>query len=145
MRLSVPALILAVFAILPQLPAQAQRSAPLSALRSARYQKATEVTTSGTVQSIQAESGSGLAKGSYLVLQAPPLTLTVNLAGLPVALAPFQAGDQVQVTGSLVTINGKQVLLARQIQADGQTLVLRSLHGFGIHPYIEKQPQGGQQ
>lgn len=147
MRRSFPALIIAVFALLSslQLPAHAQQSRPFSAMRSARYQKATEVTTSGTVQSIQAESNSGLPKATYLVLQAPPLTLTVNLGMLSVANAPFKVGDQIQATGSLVTINGQQILLARQIQSAGQTLTLRSQSGLVVRPSMGTATEGGQQ
>jgi hypothetical protein len=123
----------------------AQQAASLSAMRIVRYDKSTEVATSGTIQSIQAQADSTLPKGAYVTLLAPPLTLNVQIGALSAAKAPFKVGDQVQITGSIVTINGKQVLLARQIQTASETITVRSLHGLVIKPDIADQTQGGQQ
>lgn len=125
--------------------AEAQQSAAISAARLTKYNKATEVVTSGIVQSIQTDVDSALPKGTYIVLQASPLTLNVQLAALSEAKVPFKVGDQVQVTGSLIAVNGKQVLLARQIESASQVLLLRSQHGLIIRPYLTDRTQGGQQ
>jgi hypothetical protein len=133
------------FVIAAEPAAWAQQSAAISAARLTKYNKGTEVVTSGIVQSIQTGIDSSSPKGTYMVLQASPLTLNVQLAALSQARVPFKTGDQVQVTGSLIAVNGKQILLAREIQFNGQVLLLRSQHGLVIRPYLNDQTQGGQQ
>lgn len=124
---------------------QAQTTAPTS-IRTSRYDKAAEVVTSGTIISISAQSDSTtVLRGTYLGLQAGPLTLNVHMGLYSASAIPFKAGDQVKVTGSLVTVNGKQVLLARQVQSANQALTVRGPNGFVLHAPSTNRTQGEQQ
>jgi hypothetical protein len=47
---------------------------------------------------------------------------------------PFTSGESVKLTGMVVTINDKQVLLVRTIQMGDRTITVRNEHGFLVYP-----------
>jgi hypothetical protein len=115
-------------------------------LRMGQYNKASEVVVTGTIQSIQTEDGtSSLPRGTYLTLLSPPLTLNVQMGLFGAASIPFKAGDSVSVTGSLMTVNGAQILLARLVQSSTHSITVRSKHGFIVRPQPVGQTSGGLQ
>jgi hypothetical protein len=105
-----------------------------SALRMGRYDKAAEVVDSGTITSIGAQKTGSLPRGTYVSLRAGAVTLNVQMGLYAPANIPFAVGDQVQVTGSLMSVNGQQIVLARQVQSSSKTLTVRSAHGFVLRP-----------
>jgi hypothetical protein len=109
-----------------------------------RYDKSTEVVTSGTIESIQMEK-SATPLGTYIVLKAAPLTLNVHMGLYSANSIPFKAGDSVQVTGSLITVDGKQILLARHVQSATQSITVRGPMGIVHRPTEPVAVQGGQQ
>ena len=124
---------------------QIQTAAPVSS-RMGRYDKAAEVVTSGTIVSISAQDNStSMLHGTYLGLQSGPLTLNVHMGLFSANSIPFKAGDQVQVTGSLATVNGKKILLARRVQSANQVLTVRGPNGFVLRAHPATQAQGEQQ
>src|SRR5271155_5357243 len=90
-----------------------------------KYDKATEVTTSGTIQAIERTQDRSTVPGTYVTLQTVPLTFSVHMGMWSAARMPFHVGDQVQVTGSLITVGGKQILLARTVSSASQTIAVR--------------------
>jgi hypothetical protein len=44
------------------------------------------------------------------------------------------AGQQIEVTGVMKTLNDKQVLLVRTVKTGGQTYTIRNQHGFLVPP-----------
>lgn len=120
-------------------PGFQQSTAP--ALRMGRYDKSSEVVNNGTVASIGVQRNGTLPRGTYLVLHSGALTLNVQMGLLSPASVPFAVGDQVQVIGSIASIRGQQVLLARQVQFSGKTLTVRSAHGFVLRPRPASQSQ----
>jgi hypothetical protein len=120
---------------------QLQSSSSAPALRMGRYDKSTEVVVSGTIASIQTQAGS-LPHGTYLSLNSGALAVNVQMGLFSKASIPFSAGNQVQVTGSMITFNGQQILLARQVQSSNQTLVIRTANGFVVRPRPTAQNGG---
>jgi hypothetical protein len=124
---------LAAPAVRSQTSQAAQTLAP--ALRMGRYDKSTEVTSSGTIASIQTQKSTTLPRGAYLVVHSGAVTLNVQMGLFPPGAIPFAAGDQVQVTGSLISTSGGQILLARQVQSASQTITVRTPNGFVLRPH----------
>ncbi len=56
---------------------------------------------------------------------------------------PFHVGDQVQVTGSLITVAGKQMLLARTVSSASQTITVRTTGGQALRPSALASNPGG--
>jgi hypothetical protein len=108
-----------------------------------KYEKATEVTTSGTIKAIARQQDSGTLPGTYLTLQTVPLTLSVHMGMWNASKMPFHVGDQVQVTGSLITVNGKQMLLARTVSSASQIVTVRSTGGQALRPSAAASTTGG--
>lgn len=112
-----------------------QNTSPAPALRMGRYDKSAEVVTSGTIASIQTQKNTVLPRGAYLALHSGALTLNVQMGLFSPGAIPFAVGDQVQVTGSIISTTGGQILLARQVQSASQTLTVRTPNGFVMRPH----------
>ena len=110
--------------------ARAQTTSP-SAKHASNYDPAREVTLSGTAERVIQQKGQGW-QGTHIVMNTDSGAIEVH-AGPADYLArndfSFAPGDKLEVTGSRVTIQGKDVLLAREIKKDGRTLVLRNAQG----------------
>lgn len=120
-------------------------------MRMPRYDTSTVVTIHGTVQEVQEDrmrpggmermgamgqmgnmGRMGSIGGLHLVVKTGKETVTV-LAG-PASFAKdkgfsFTKGDKVEVTGSRVTYNDAEAIIAREIRKGGKTLVLRNEDG----------------
>jgi hypothetical protein len=114
-------------------------------LRMGRYDKSAEVVVSGTIVSIQNQKNTTVPRGTYIVLRSGPLTLNVHMGLFSAGAVPFASGDQVQVTGSMISTSGGQILLARRVQSASQNLMVRSSNGFVVRPHPAPSAQGLQQ
>jgi hypothetical protein len=98
-----------------------------------RYDTSTEVTMSGTVEKVESQIGKMGWKGTHLVVRFDAETLTVHV-GPSNYLArqgfAFAEGDQIEVTGSKMNVEGHDVLVAREIKRDGKLLTLRNRQGI---------------
>jgi hypothetical protein len=121
--------------------ARAQQSKSIDRLP--KYDKATEVTTSGTIRAIERRLDPDSVPGPYITLQTVPLTFPVHMGMFGAAKMPFHVGDQVQVTGSLITVGGKQMLLARTVSSASQTIIVRSTGGQPLRPSALASATGG--
>jgi len=108
-----------------------------------QYDKATEVTTSGTIRAIERQQDLSTVPGTYVTLQTVPLSLSVHMGMWNAAKMPFHVGDQVQVTGSLITVGGKQMLLARTVSSASQTITVRTTGGQPLRPSALASNLGG--
>lgn len=122
--LFVVAMLLLVTAIL----ASAQGGAP----GTRNYDPKTETTVSGTVQQVQQHPGQRGGTGTDLVIQTQHGAVNVYLG--PTAFLSqqgfaFAKGDTLEVTGSKVTRNGQEGIIAREVKQSGETLVLRDANG----------------
>lgn len=96
------------------------------------YDPKTEMTVKGTVQNVQEQAGKGGQMGTHLILKTDSGTLPVHV-GPSVYIAnkhfSFVKGDQIEVLGSKVALDGTETLLAREITKDGKRLILRNSQG----------------
>ncbi|MGB7556769.1 MAG: hypothetical protein WBM04_20555 [Candidatus Korobacteraceae bacterium] len=97
------------------------------------YDPKTEVTVKGTIEDVQQQQGMHGWMGTHLVMKTDSGTLDVHVGPSGYITEnhfSFAKGDAIEVTGSKVTIQNKDALLARQIVKDGKTLVLRNAQGI---------------
>ena len=115
---------LVAFAALPAAQSSVAGEAP--------YDPATEVTLRGTVQEVKEMKN--VVTVTHLVLR------TADHGAVEVHLGPsswvakqsvsFKTGDQIEIIGSRVKYAGSDVIVARQIRKNGQTLTLRDTQGI---------------
>ena len=111
-------------------------------LRMGRYDKSTETTFNGTVVAVQGPSNSKLPRGTYLVVRSGAITWNVHMGLFASKAIPFASGDSVQITGSVISFNGQQILLARQVNSGSKSITVRSTGGFVLRPHPAAQTQG---
>jgi hypothetical protein len=101
------------------------------------YDVKTETTITGAVESVETITGEaarghrGLG-GTHLVVKTATETLEVHVgptAYLTEKKIALTKGDAVEVLGSRVTVDGKPVLVARQIKKGSDTWTLRDTSG----------------
>ena len=100
------------------------------------YNPATETTVTGTVDEIKNLSSPGRGGGGlHLVLAAAtgPIEVHVGPASFVTSKnVTFSKGDALTVIGSKVTIQGQQVMIAREVRKGDQVLTLRDAKGFPL-------------
>jgi hypothetical protein len=100
-----------------------------------RYDPATEVTVTGTVEEVKeldcAECPRG-TQGTHITLQTSDQSLDVHLGPTSyLADQEFTVGknDRIEVTGSKIKEEDAEVILARQVKKGDQTVTLRDAQG----------------
>ena len=111
------------------------------------YNPQTETTISGTVQEVS-HYICGPWAGTYTILSTPQGPVNAQLGPseyLQQQNLRIQPGDQIQVTGSQLNIDGIEVLLARSVTGAGQTVALRNQQGMpmwaGTMGYGRRMPR----
>lgn len=97
------------------------------------YDPKTEATFSGTIEDIQQQPCMGRRPGIHVMLKTQSETIEVCVG--PQAFVQqkgfsFAKGDSIEVVGSRIKFGGKDVVIARQITKDKQTLTLRDAQGI---------------
>jgi hypothetical protein len=137
-------LLLAILAV-PLLAQSERESRPF-------YDIAKEITLTGTVSSVLAKPAAGMLFGSHLVLDTTSGQVDASLGkwGLQGKGAlSVSAGEPVEVTGVMKTINDKQVFIVRTVKASGQVYTIRNQYGVPRSPQSrerasQKAAQGGE-
>jgi len=96
------------------------------------YNPNTETTAKGTVEKVSEIAGRGNWNGIHLNLQADGQTYDVHVGPsyyLSTSDFTFSVGDQIEVTGSKITLNSADALIAREIKKDDKVLTLRNHQG----------------
>jgi len=99
---------------------------------SPKYDPATEAKLKGTVEEFKLVPPSGGKPVGYLTVKSGANTVEVYLGPkkfLDDMGANFKTGDAVEVTGSKVTQDGAELILARQVEKGDDTLILRFKDG----------------
>ena len=125
--------------------AQAQTS--VGPTRPPGYDISKEVTFSGTVSSVLTKHSPGMIMGSHLLLAtiSGPVDASLGVLGLRGRGAlSVAAGQQVEVTGVMKTIQDKQVLLTRSVKVGGQVYTMRNEHGVPVPPQARARAQKGE-
>jgi hypothetical protein len=116
------------------------------------YDIAQEVTLNGTVSSLLTKPSPGMFPGSHLLLAtlSGPVDISLGMFGLRGKGAlSVEAGQQVQVSGVMKTLGGKQVFLARIVTVGShQVYAIRNEHGVPVSPQareraLKRAPQKG--
>ena len=116
-------LALTAFAVLAHLAA---------AQSQATYDPATEAKVKGTVAEMKLDPPTGGKPVAYLVIKSGENKTQIFLCPksfLDEMGATFSPGDDVQITGSKVSQNGVDLILAREVDKSGDTLTLRFKDG----------------
>jgi len=99
------------------------------------YNPKTELTIRGTVESIDRVGYANMSgMGIHLVVKTGNEATEVHLG--PAAFIDksmtFEKGDTVQITGSKVTMVGKTIVIAREVEKAGKVLKLRDENGVPV-------------
>lgn len=97
------------------------------------YDPKNEATITGAVQEVLQQAGRRGWNSTHLVVKTDQETVLVHLG--PSSYLDRQGmklatGDTITVVGSRTTIDGKPVLIAREITSGGKTVVLRDAQGI---------------
>ena len=98
-----------------------------------RYDTATEVTLTGTITKVETHTGRMGWNGTHLVVSFGAETLTVHVGPSNYLIQQgfsFAAGEQIEVTGSRIKLEGNDVLIAREIKRGEKVLRLRNSQGI---------------
>jgi hypothetical protein len=98
-----------------------------------RYDPATEVTVTGTVEEVREIPHGARGPGIHLTLRTDRATYDVHVGPvrfLAEHAIAFAKGDPLRVTGSKVYYGGKDALLAREIKKGEKTVTLRDSRGI---------------
>lgn len=101
----------------------------------ARYDTAAEVTVSGTVEDVRQIGGPGPGTGTHVTLKG--LSETVELALGPswyMAQKKYTLakGDRIETIGAKTQVDGRDVLLVREIKKGSDTMTFRDAKGFPL-------------
>lgn len=128
--------LLCLVPLLPPVHGQAA-AATRDSVRPFSYRLSDEVTLKGTVSNVLTKPAQGMIMGSHLLVSTSSGTVDASLGTFGLGgRDPMQvkAGEQVEMTGIMKTIKGRQVFLTRLVKADNQTYRIRNEHGFLVAP-----------
>ncbi len=109
-----------------------------------RYDITKEVTITGSISSVvkRATPSMKMMPGSHLVVTTSSGTVDASLGRFAMKgknPLSFTAGEQVRLTGVIhTTSTGKEVFMARLVQANGHIYKIRNEHGFAYAPAARK-------
>lgn len=107
---------------------------PVTAQGAALYNVANEVVVRGPVQELQ-EFDCPVSEGdlaSHLMLKTAEGVLQVHLAPVRIMASQklsFAPGDQIEVVGSKIRLNGKNGVIAREVTRGNETFIFRDHEG----------------
>ncbi|MGD0403146.1 MAG: hypothetical protein ABSB66_08105 [Candidatus Acidiferrales bacterium] len=132
--------VLGLFAVLAlcllALPIYAQTAAVTTRpVAPPRYDITKEVKLSGTVSEVVKPTTRGMKSGvgSHLVLKTEKGPVDADLGARAMrgkSAVPVTAGEYVEVTGVMKTMNNKQIFVARLVELNGHVYRIRNEHGF---------------
>ena len=96
------------------------------------YDPKTEVTVKGTIEEVKQYPSKGNSTGTHLMLKTSEGTNDVHVGPswfLSQQKIEFANGNEIEVTGSKVKVNGKDALIAREIKEGEKVITLRNAQG----------------
>jgi len=116
---------------------------PLNAEDSdSRYDVSKEVTLSGTVSSVLRKPTPGMIWGSHLIVETVSGRLDASLGRFGLegkGALSVTPGQQIELTGIMKTVRGKEVFVVRSVKANGITYALRNEHGIEVSPQARER------
>lgn len=101
------------------------------------YDAAREVTLTGTVSSVLAKAAPGMIGGAHLLFatSSGPVDASLGRFGLRgKGAVSVAAGQQIDVTGVMKTIQNKPIFLVRSVRVGSDVYIIRNQHGFLLSP-----------
>jgi hypothetical protein len=123
--------LVAVFLALVAVPLIAQPS------DSHEYEVSREVTVSGAISGVVTKTAPGMLMGAHLLLTTTSGEVDASLGRWAMQgkdAISVAVGEQVEMTGMMQTIKGKEVFITRTVKAGGRVYTLRNLHGVELSP-----------
>jgi hypothetical protein len=123
----------------PTLTARAQTANESSAHTSRGfgpvYDTAHELTLDGTIQAVVTEHEADSPPGIHLLVSGPGGVTDAHVGSFlsEQTKAALLTGAQVQMVGAILSLQGKDYLLVRQMTVGGRSVTLRSKHGVLVH------------
>jgi hypothetical protein len=124
---------------------QAQTAVKMAPAQLFRYDATKEVALSGRVAKVLTNAEPGMMPGAHLVLETPAGVVDASLGRFSFegkGSLTVVAGQQVEATGVMRTINGSQILVVRKVLLEGEAYVIRNEHGFAISPQARERTSG---
>lgn len=121
---------------------QAQTGAVETRPAAPYYDVAREVTLTGTVSSVLTKPSGGMIMGSHLLFETASGSVDASLGkwGLQGKGAlSITVGKQVEVTGVMKTLMGRQVFLARTVKVGDRVYSIRNEHGIQVSPQARQR------
>jgi hypothetical protein len=118
-----------------QTPAAAAR--PTVSIGPFSYDVSKETTLTGTVSSVLAKPSAGMIMGAHLLLETASGTVDASLGRFALwgdAALSVSAGQLIQVTGVMKTLQGQQVFLVRTVKVNDRVYTIRDEHGHALSP-----------
>ncbi len=106
------------------------------------YDISKEVTLHGTVSSVLTKPSKGMLMGSHLLIQTGVGSLDASLGRFALqgrGALSVEPGKQVEVTGVMKTIKGKQVFITRTVTVNGHAYTMRNQHGISMSPQARER------
>jgi DNA/RNA endonuclease YhcR with UshA esterase domain len=129
MRTQTRVVVMFTFIVMTMTISSAQAPRP----RARMYDPKTEMTVTGTILDVQQLPCMGRRNGTHLFVKTesgPVEVCTGPAAYIQQKGFAFAKGETVDVVGSKVNLNGKDVVIARQVTKDNKTLILRDAQGI---------------
>ena len=107
-----------------------------------RYDVSKEVTLSGTVSSVLHKPALGMIWGSHLMVETALGRIDASLGRFGLegkGALSVTPGQQIQLTGVMMTVRDKEVFMVRSVKANGQTYTMRNEHGIEISPLTRER------
>jgi hypothetical protein len=100
------------------------------------YDVAHETTLTGTIQDVVTKPAAGGMGGLHLLVNGPQGTVDAHLGAFlsKETKDSLHTGMLVQIVGAPIQLHDKEYFLARELNIDGHTVVIRSERGFLVLP-----------
>lgn len=122
--------------------AKAQANAGAGQTGAPHYDAAKEIMIKATVGSVVETAERGTYPGSHLMLQTSRGIVDASIGkwGLKGEGAlKVSAGEEVEVTGVLASMEGTEIFLVRTVKAGGQTYLIRNERGVAYNPVARER------
>lgn len=106
------------------------------------YDVSQEVTLTGTVSSVLHQPSPGMMWGSHLMVETATGRLDASLGRFGLegkGALSVTLGQQIELTGVMKTVRGREVFLVRSVKASGKTYVMRNEHGIEVSPQTRER------
>jgi hypothetical protein len=106
------------------------------------YEVSKEVTISGAISGVVTKNTPGMLMGAHLLLTTTRGEVDASLGRWAMQgkdALTVTVGQQVELTGMVQTIKGKEVFITRTVKAGAKVYMLRNEHGVELSPQTRQR------